>query len=782
MKTDRSVDASTPGKNGRLPQDSLLETSDLDALPEKKAGFRPLLRTIQRNILLVAGIATVVTVAGVAAFKAKSASPTYDGSFQLLVEPVTNEARAAEPLSVTRSDGQVPNQDTFGLDYPTQISILTSPKLLSRIAQLVQTRYPGFDEIDLASLLTVQRGVITTTSEKTKTIEVHYQGTDADLVRFVLQEASQEYLRYSLQDRKTRIGAGVEFINQQLPAVQKRVENFQRQLENLQQQYGLISPEEQGNQLSTQIGDITTLKLETQRQLREQQTLYASLQKQLNLTPSEAIAASALTEDPGYRDSITKLQDIESQIAVETARLTENSPIVRSLRQRQQNLSDLSNQQSQRIIGTSLPDQPNAPQVLMFQNSVRLDLIKELVTAANQIQILEARNQEISQAVGVYNQRLEQFPAIARRYNDLQRQLDIATRTLDQLQTQRDTLGVQAAQNEVPWELVSFSEPAPVPSKAKLLIVVGLMLGVVSGVGAAVLVEKVRDVFFSIEDIQDATQMPILGTIPFSKDADRLPNLTALTATTEGFASTEGNASAFQEAFSALYASIYFLSSDPPIRSFVISSATPGDGKTTIAINLAQSVAMMGKKVLLVDANLRSPEFSRKLDLIHSKGLSEVLVNDLNVDELIQQSPLSNNLLVLASGQSTPEAVRLLGSDQMQKLMEQLEANFDLVIYDTPHLQGLTDASFLAAHTNGILLVLGVGTTRKSVVMQVLSELRNFGLPEIGIISNHLDRRTKSSNSRDGQQYLEIENTLQPQALNMPQSGQTISSLSETQP
>jgi polysaccharide biosynthesis transport protein len=781
MKTDRSVEASTPGKNGRLPQDSLLEAGDLDALPEKRAGFRPLLRTIQRNILLVASISTVITVAGVAAFKAKSSSPTYEGSFQLLVEPVTNEARAAEPLSVTRADGQVPNQDTFGLDYPTQISILTSPALLSRIVARVQTRYPGFNEIDLASLLKVQRGVITTTSEQTKTIEVQYQGTDAELVRFVLREASQEYLRYSLQDRKTRIGSGVEFINQQLPAVQKRVENFQRQLENLQQQYGLINPQEQGDQLSTQVGNITTLQLETQRQLREQQTLYASLQKQLNLTPSEAIAASALTEDPGYRDSITKLQDIESQIAVETARLTENSPIVRSLRQRQQNLLALSNQQSQRIIGASLSGRSDAPQVLMFQNSVRLDLIKELVAAANQIQILGARNQEVSQTVGFYNRRLEQFPAIARQYNDLQRQLEIATRTLDQLQTQRDTLGVQAAQNEVPWELVSFSEPAPVPGKAKLLILVGIVLGVASGIGAAVAIEKVRDVFFSIEDIQDAIQLPVLGTIPFSKDADRLPNLTALTATTEGFTSAEGNASEFQEAFSALYASIYFLASDPPIRSFVVSSATPGDGKTTIALNLAQSVAMMGKKVLLVDANLRSPEFSRKLDLLHSKGLSEVLVNGLNVDEFIQRSPLSSNLQILASGQPTPEAVRLLGSDQMQKLAEQLQANFDLVIYDTPHLQGLTDASFLAAHTDGILLIVGVGTTRRSVMMQVLSELRNFGLPEIGIVSNHLDRRTKSSNSRSDRQQMETEDMLQPQILNAPKSSQTVSSLSETQ-
>ena len=141
----------------------------------------------------------------------------------------------------------------------------------------------------------------------------------------------------------------------------------------------------------------------------------------------------------------------------------------------------------------------------------------------------------------------------------------------------------------------------------------------------------------------------------------------------------------------------------------VVSSAAPGDGKTTTALHLAQAAALMGQRVLLVDANLRLPQLHKKLGLSNRWGLSNLLCQNLNYNDIIQRSPLQDNLFVLTSGQLLPDSTRLLASTRMQHLMMQFQAVFDLVIYDTPHLIGMADANFLADNTDGIMMVMALG-------------------------------------------------------------------------
>jgi len=163
---------------------------------------------------------------------------------------------------------------------------------------------------------------------------------------------------------------------------------------------------------------------------------------------------------------------------------------------------------------------------------------------------------------------------------------------------------------------------------------------------------------------------------------------------------------------------------------------------------------MMGNRVLLVDANLRSPQLHNKLELANFKGLSDILISGANAEPIIQQSSLSENLFVLAAGQPTPEAVRLLASNRMQNLMDKLRSTFDLVIYDTPHLAGLTDASFLAPYTDGVLMVVSPTRTNQSALLQAHSELRNFGISELGVVINHQSRHSKSNHISYSRNYV----------------------------
>lgn len=727
------------------------EADESNGPPQKGLNLRPLLRTFGRKALVIVGIIALVG-AGVA-FQIKGGKKTYQGDFRMLVEPVTTEARIADPSALTNREGVVPNRDFFSLDYPTQLEILQSPQMLSTIAKQVQKdkRYRQFTPELLKKGLLVLR-VGDSELDRTKILEVRFIGQDSDLVMLVLQETKKKYLKYSLDERKSRIGEGVNFIENQLPGLNKRVNDLKSELQVIQQQQKITDPKEQGAQLIQQVRTIETLELETQRLLQEQKILYANLQKQLDFTPNEAIAASALSEEPQYKELLTKVKEVEGQIAVETARFKSANPIVEALERKRANLVALLNQQTDRILGQNLVGAQANSKVQNFQNSIRIGLIKQLVDTANQVQVLEARTQAIAQTKNELNRQAREFPSVARRYNELQQQLEIAARTRDQLLTQRETLRVQAAQSQIPWEIISEPriprEPngklIPVPSKNKNKIVMAAIGGLVLGLAVAVILEKLRNIFYTAEDVKDGIDAPLLGVIPLDKNAKKLPpSIAGAYAALAGRKDKRKNASEFIEAFDSLYTNIRFLSSTRPTRSLAVSSATAGEGKSTIALNLAQIAAMAGQRVLLVDADLHSPSLHLLLGMPNSKGLSNLLEKDTEASEIIQNSPVSDQLFVLTAGVPKPGISRRLASSGMKYIMEELHGMFDLVVYDTPPLVDCKDANFLAARTDGILLIVAIKQVKYSVVKQVFSQLENFGIPCLGTVANHVIKGKK---------------------------------------
>ena len=148
----------------------------------------------------------------------------------------------------------------------------------------------------------------------------------------------------------------------------------------------------------------------------------------------------------------------------------------------------------------------------------------------------------------------------------------------------------------------------------------------------------------------------------------------------------------------------------------------------------------MGWRVLLVDADLRLPKIHTMLGLPNEQGLSNVISTNFPVLDAIQQAPLWDNLFVLTSGQIPPDPIKLLSSKKMHNIMEQLRQEFDFVIYDTPPLLGLADSSLLAPHTAGIMLVVRMGKTDRSVLMQVLDQLKLSRATVLGTVCNGVKR------------------------------------------
>lgn len=662
------------------------------------------LATIRRQAHLIAGV--TLLVASAAVFKSITDTPVYKAKFELLTEPVTLETQV---ISSTNPESLSSREEIVAVELDeAKLKILKSPSLMSPIVAELQAKYPDISYDSVVENLTI------TANASNSILEVTYQDSDPQQVQDVLDLVARSYLKYSLESRQTDISRGIQFLEGQLPQLRSRVDSLQERLQKLRQESNLIDPTTQSEQLSEQIGLFVQQRLEVQAQLSEAQRLTANLQEEL-AQPIELASASALS-NPRYQELLDQILEIDAQVAKESVLFFEESPEIKILQEQRQRLLPLLRQEGQRVYRGG----------------------------ANRIQELQIREQALNETIDRLNQQIKQLTVTTRQYTDLQRELDIATNNLNQFVAKREALRIDAAQRESPWELLTPpGEPDATSASVKKNLVLGTMLGLLLGIGAALGLDKLGDIIHSSKKLKEVTQLPLLGIVPLSKtlEASAIDG-DVLTPAAQNQRSRSGNHLQLErfsfmiESFRSLYANIRLLNPDRPIRSFVISSAMPGEGKSTVAIHLAKTAAAMGRRVLLVDADLRSPRLHSRLEISNWQGLTDVIAkNNLDFNDVIQRASL-DQLFVLTSGPIPPDPIRLLGSEKMQHLMREWQATFDLVIYDAPSLFGLADAHLLAASTDGVALVAGLGKLKRSLLEQTLEQINTAHTPILGVVAN----------------------------------------------
>jgi capsular exopolysaccharide synthesis family protein len=276
------------------------------------------------------------------------------------------------------------------------------------------------------------------------------------------------------------------------------------------------------------------------------------------------------------------------------------------------------------------------------------------------------------------------------------------------------------------------------------------VLGLLLGIGVALLLDTQKDVLYTSSDLKRITPVPILGLIPHNEvvergyDESHLLKLYQPTATDSngstrsvlenGSVPPEGM-HAFKEAFRSLVANLQRIDSEKPLRSLVISSTDDQVADSTTAAYLAWAAAEMGNRVLLIDADFRFPHLHSFLNLPNQKGFSNILVGELDLKHVIKRSPVEPNLFVLTAGSATSDPVRLLSSNKIQQFIAKTESYFDLVIYDVPPFAEYADASLIAAEASGLALVSHLGTVKSTQLEQALEKLWISKLPLLGLIA-----------------------------------------------
>lgn len=200
------------------------------------------------------------------------------------------------------------------------------------------------------------------------------------------------------------------------------------------------------------------------------------------------------------------------------------------------------------------------------------------------------------------------------------------------------------------------------------------------------------------------------------------------------------------EAYRTLRTNIQFSSFDKRIKTIVVTSSQPGDGKSTIASNLAITTAQSGKRVILIDCDLRKPVIHERLDLSNQEGLTSLLAGEKKLEECVKTIGLPN-FYVITSGPIPPNPAELLGSNKMKSIFEEIKQNFDMIFIDTPPVLVVTDAQVLAALCDGVVFVASYGETDKKGIVRAKELIDKVGAKILGVIINKMSNEANKYNS-----------------------------------
>jgi succinoglycan biosynthesis transport protein ExoP len=302
----------------------------------------------------------------------------------------------------------------------------------------------------------------------------------------------------------------------------------------------------------------------------------------------------------------------------------------------------------------------------------------------------------------------------------------VAQAQVTQLQAKLNDLNLASSLQSGDAEFVEFAEVPTGPSAPRPMrsAVIGGFLGGLVGLLLALLLYQIKPKLRDASDIEELTDLPVLAQVPRSRELhlDRHPELT----------------SPAMEAFRTLHQDLRFLNYDSLLRTVLITSAEPGEGKSVVSLNLARAAAETGLRVALVEGDLRRPGLAEATGLEPSPGLSDALLPGAlgaNLQRL-EDNRLGGSLDVVVAGTRAPNPAQLIQSVRLHDLLDELRADYDLVVLDTPPLGLVADALALAQKADGVIVVSRVNLSRREPFRRLLDRLQRMEIRTLGVVVN----------------------------------------------
>ena len=567
----------------------------------------------------------------------------------------------------------------------------------------------------------------------TDVLKVSYTSENPELSASVVNQLMKSYVANNIQSNRTQVVVAGEFLKKQLPVSRQELERASEAIRKFKTQYKIIQLPQEAAAAIQNISHLDVELNQTQAALADVSAQEGQIASQLNFAKNKTVEITSLNQIPGVQEVLGELQKVQSKLASARARYTEEHPEISNFKNQEVTLNALLQKRTEQVLGAKKFVPSNQLQV----GKIRENLASQYVQLQTQRQGLENKIRALSNIRETYQQKLAILPNLEKAQGDLERRLSVAQTDYQNLITRLQEIEVAEKQTIGNAKIIQTAEipKKRVISKITLMLAGGsVFFGLLLGIFAAYFVDVIDRSLKNVKEIETFFGYTLIGLIPkFETNIKSPPIKLIRDEISSRVVVATSPRTVIHEAYQMLQANLKFIS-HKKVSTIVVTSSVTGEGKSEVSANLAAIIATAGKKVLLVDADMRQPCQHHLWGLINSVGLSNVIVGHDEFSQAVQT--VTNYLSVLTAGVQPPNPSALIDSEGMISLIQKFSETYDYIIFDTPPLTGIADAAVLGKMVDGVLLVARPGVVESASAKAAKSLLERSEANILGIIAN----------------------------------------------
>ncbi len=623
--------------------------------------------------------------------------------YETQVEMLSNNALALRVIKKLRlGEDPVVMETLYGSGEPGVVSRIKG-FLVSLVTKGKEKKYkiPLVAEEALkqqALLGFIGNNLVASPSRNSTLINISFTSPDRQLSQNVVNTFAEEFVHWRMEKKLEASQLARDFLMKQIDRAKINLENAEEELNRFAKQAGIVSLDSKLNSVYRQLEELNSALAVAETDLIGKKAVYRQAVKD---GPSNL---PQVLESDLVADLKAKYAILRSECDDLNVTFHDDYPAVKALKVRMTSIADRISSEEEKVF-------------LAMEN--------EYMAALKKSQAMKARVYEQKKLAMDLNERATQYKIMDR---EVETNKGIYQSLLERTKEIESMAGVSSSNiNILDHALLPVF---PFKPNVKMNLLLAMITGLIGGIGCAFLLEYFADTITDPDEIPDRFQIPILGVAPLVKENCYPAERTF----------TSDPRACLSEALRTTKTSIQLSGVGSNAKSFLLTSTIKGEGKTTLAINLAQAFAGAGEKVIFIDADMRMPSAHKFLgleDTVSDRGLSSLLagVDDKNA---ISKTDIAN-LFFIPAGPVPPNPVELLASNRFAKLMEQVGQHYDRIILDGPPYQGFADTLVLSQHVGGVVLVCSMGETTRDALRHFKKSILNVRGTILGCIINKVN-------------------------------------------
>ena len=689
--------------------------------------------------------AIFATVVGLSIAYAMSLEQIYKAEAKLLIKV----DRTGKLTGLESNTGEIAGLTTDSNPLYTEAEILRSRHITERVIQELDLKD---DSGKLLNYRTVADGIKVVPVTGTDVLEVTYESTDPELAALIVNKAIEIYVANNSLSNRSETKSAREFIAKQLPEVRASVSRAEANLREFKNLNRIASLTEETTANVNSTSDVRNQIDKVKAELKNIEARYDRLEAQLNMSWQEASAISALSQSLAVQKVLEQLQDVKVALAQKRNLLSDNAPQIIALKEEEADLTALLDRQIAQTLGNEEKDLAKKINVLNL-GDLKQEQIAEFANLGLQKEGLDNELIALENTYESYKQKSDSLPGLQQQERELETQVEAAQSSYKTLLGKLQETRIAEQQN-IGNVRVIFEANVPENSVGpKKTIIVGTagVIGALLGVASAFLLDIRDKTVKNTQEIKQILPYPLSGVVPnFNQIAAEQKQLLLpdeLNSNLPRFAANSTLLLPVREAYHNIQLNLKLFGNEVENKVIIVTSALSEEGKSSVSANLALAQAQCGKKVLLIDGDLRHPTQHTLWEVSNNVGFSNIIDREIEWSDVLHK--IMPNLDLITSGKNHKHPISLLNSSFIRTFTVGVYPYYDCIIIDTPPLVGLADSKILSKLADGLLFVVRPGKANYKSLMAAKELLSDSDCNVLGVVANAVDL----SKDSDGLEY-----------------------------